>query len=239
MLTYESKAEAQRTHKPPILVAKLRARRSTPSPKLPTRTMKAIVASSPTGPATLTTTRPKPTLRPSYLLIRNQAIAANPADHAYLSYGLAGAGSLLGCDYAGTIEAVGSDVSRDWKVGERVCGCTRAGDPVQIENGTAAEWIVVKADLQVRIPERVKSVDAAGTGVVWLTAGRCLVCRALSSLACSCSNTDHHNSTRPSTYPFPPMRTRSKTVGPSSSTAAAQPWVLHASNSPSSPASPS
>ena len=136
--------------------------------------MKAVIASAQFGTATLITDRPRPRLRPTYLLIRTIAVAVNPADNLYLSYGLAGKGSLLGNDYAGIVEEVGCGVKRSFRVGDRVCGCTRGGDPDELENGTAAEYIVVKADLQVHIPASMSFEEAATTGVTFLTTGRCL-----------------------------------------------------------------
>jgi NADPH:quinone reductase-like Zn-dependent oxidoreductase len=137
--------------------------------------MKAVIASAQFGHAQVITNRPRPQLRPTYILVRTVAVAVNPADNLYLQFGLAQAGSLLGNDYAGIIEQVGLDAERSWKVGDRVCGCTRGGDANELENGTAAEYVVVKAGLQVRIPDGMSFEDAASTGVTFLTTGRCLV----------------------------------------------------------------
>lgn len=137
--------------------------------------MKAVVASEKFGVPIVVTDRPKPKLRSTWMLVRTMAVAANPADYIYLMFGEAAKGSLLGCDYAGIVEEVGSDVIRNFKKGDRVCGCTRAGDPVNPENGTAAEYIVVKADLALHIPENMSFEEAATTGVTFLTVGRCLV----------------------------------------------------------------
>lgn len=137
--------------------------------------MKAVTLSSKGGPPKLVTDRPKPRLSPTYLLIRMYAVALNPADVAIIDYGMGEAGCLLGCDYAGVIEAVGDGVHRDFKVGERVCGCMRAGDPYEKENGCFAEGIVVKADVALRVPGGLGWEEACTLGVTGLTTGRCFV----------------------------------------------------------------
>ncbi|KAJ9617169.1 hypothetical protein H2200_000890 [Cladophialophora chaetospira] len=136
--------------------------------------MKAIIATSKTGPAQLIHDRPPPTLRPGYVLVRTHAVAINPADNLYLTYGLAAANTLLGCDYAGVILEVSPECKRPWNVGDRVCGCTRAGDPSQLENGTFAEIVCVKADVGMKIPEGMSFEEACTLGVTVLTTGQCL-----------------------------------------------------------------
>ncbi|KEF58615.1 uncharacterized protein A1O9_06541 [Exophiala aquamarina CBS 119918] len=117
-------------------------------------------------------TRPLPKLRAGYFLVKVMAVAINPADLLVLDFKMAVPGSLAGCDYAGTVVELGSDVQRDFKLGDRVCGCTRSTDPAQFENGTFAEYIVVKADLQLRIPSGMGFEQAASLGVTTLTTGR-------------------------------------------------------------------
>jgi NADPH:quinone reductase-like Zn-dependent oxidoreductase len=84
-------------------------------------------------------------------------------------------GSLTGADYAGVVVEVGPGVQRDFKPGDRVCGATRNGDPRQPENGVFAEYVVVKADIQLKIPASMGFDQAASLGVTTLTTGRCFV----------------------------------------------------------------
>jgi NADPH:quinone reductase-like Zn-dependent oxidoreductase len=143
--------------------------------------MKAIIAESPTGPIRLVHDRSPPALRPGYLRVRTIAIALNPADSLYLQYGMCTTSGLLGCDYAGIITEIGpaareGGYRREWKVGERVCGCTMpANSEGTREMGTFAEEIVVKGDLAIRVPEAWGWEEGASTGVTVLTSGRCLV----------------------------------------------------------------
>jgi NADPH:quinone reductase-like Zn-dependent oxidoreductase len=120
-------------------------------------------------------TRPLPKLRPGYFLVKVVAVALNPSDVLMIDLKLAAPGSLAGADYAGTVIEVGSDVQRDFKPGDRVCGASRNVDSRQFENGTFAEYIVVKADLQLKIPSGMGFEQAASLGVTTITTGRCFV----------------------------------------------------------------
>ena len=85
-------------------------------------TMKAVIVQAKYGPAALTDDRPRPQMREGYVLVKVITAALNPADNIYIDYGIAEAGNLLGCDYAGVIEEVGPGVKRDFKKGDRICG---------------------------------------------------------------------------------------------------------------------
>jgi D-arabinose 1-dehydrogenase-like Zn-dependent alcohol dehydrogenase len=152
-------------------------RRDIPSTSIAfTVEMKATIAESPHGPIRLVHDRPPPTLRPGYLRVRTVAIALNPADSLYLQHSMCTTGGLLGCDYAGIITEIGPGCKRQWKVGDRLCGCTMPANSEQTrEMGTFAEEIVVKGDVAVKVPEGWGWEEAASTGVTVLTTGRCLV----------------------------------------------------------------
>lgn len=135
--------------------------------------MKAVTPESPGGRAILHE-RPIPTLHPGYLLVKTYAVALNPADSVSMDFVKVPAGVLLGCDYSGEVVEIGPGVLRQFHVGDRVCGCHRAGNPENVESGTFAEYITVKADLQMHIPDAMSWAEAASFGVVTLTTGRCL-----------------------------------------------------------------
>ena len=68
---------------------------------------------------------PVPALRDDYILVKTRAVSINPADSksVYTSFaGADAAGAVLGCDYAGIVEEVGSKVIKDLKRGDRVAG---------------------------------------------------------------------------------------------------------------------
>lgn len=72
---------------------------------------------------------PYPTVRPDTILIRTIAVALNPTDWQTVdevskpgtSY------SLLGCDAAGIVVEIGSEVTKSFGVGDRVMGVAHGG----------------------------------------------------------------------------------------------------------------
>ncbi|KAK2739934.1 hypothetical protein FQN55_009108 [Onygenales sp. PD_40] len=138
--------------------------------------MQAIQLKAKGGPAVHVSDRPIPTLPPKCLLVKTVAVGLNPHEllDIDLPWQISDPGDLLGCDYAGIVEEVGSDVKRNFKKGDRVCGCTRP-NPLQPDWGAFAEYIVVVADVQLHIPESMGFEDAASLGVSVLTAGAILM----------------------------------------------------------------
>ena len=135
-------------------------------------TQKAIVIHGPKD-ARLVTDRAIPQLREGYMLVKTAAVARNPTDWKHID-SLPTAGALVGCDYAGTVEAVGAGVTKPFRKGDRVAGFAHGADAVQPENGAFAEYIVVKADAQMHIPEGVSFEEAATLGVGVTTVGQAL-----------------------------------------------------------------
>ncbi|KAL4738898.1 chaperonin 10-like protein [Aspergillus similis] len=135
-------------------------------------TQKAIVVTSPQQES-LVTDRPVPTLRDDYILIKNVAVALNPTDWKHIAY-LAPVGVLVGCDYAGIVEEVGKNVKKPFKKGDRICGFVHGSNAVQPEDGTFAEYIVAKGDIQMGIPENLSFDEAATLGVGIITVGQAL-----------------------------------------------------------------
>lgn len=121
--------------------------------------MKAIVAQNKTP--TLVTDRPIPKLRDDYILVKTVAVALNPTDWKHATFNLAAEGGLLGCDFAGIVEEVGSKVTKKWQKGERIAGVAHGGNLVQPEDGAFAEHILAKGDIQVKIPDSLSFEDAS------------------------------------------------------------------------------
>ena len=140
--------------------------------------MQAIQLEAKGGPAVFVTNRPIPTLPPDCLLVKTIAVGLNPHELLDIDvpWTISDAGDLLGCDYAGIVEEVGSAVTRNFKKGDRVCGCTRP-NPLQPDWGTFAEYVIVVGDVQLHIPDEMSLEDAASLGVSVLTAGAVLVCQ--------------------------------------------------------------
>jgi NADPH:quinone reductase-like Zn-dependent oxidoreductase len=119
----------------------------------------------------LVTDRPIPKLRSGYVLVEVKAVALNPTDWKHKYY-LNTPGSLLGCDYAGVVAEVGTGYTKHWKKGDRICGFVHGGNKLQLEDGAFAEKIVVKADIQFKIPDSMSFEDASTLGVALVTVGQ-------------------------------------------------------------------
>jgi NADPH:quinone reductase-like Zn-dependent oxidoreductase len=133
-------------------------------------TQKAVIVVEPKKDG-LVTDRAIPTLRDDYILVKNVSVGLNPTDWKHVAY-LAPPGVLIGCDYAGVVEAVGKDVKKPFKKGDRVCGFVHGGNAVQPEDGAFAEYIVAKGDLQTKIPDNLSFQEAATLGVGIVTVGQ-------------------------------------------------------------------
>lgn len=122
--------------------------------------------------ATVVDSRPLPTLRDDYLLIKTAAVALNPTDVKAVAQGRAALNGLLGNDFAGTILEVGPKVTKGFRPGDRVCGCTFGANAGNAEDGSFAEVIVAKGDTCIRIPDGVSFEDAATIPVSAITVGQ-------------------------------------------------------------------
>ncbi|KAL4802566.1 chaperonin 10-like protein [Aspergillus unguis] len=118
-------------------------------------------------------------MRPDSLLVRPVAVALNPTDWKSVSYGRATDGCIVGCDYAGVVEAVGDQVTKPWKVGDRVFGCGHGANLVNPDDGVFGEYAVVKGDLQMRIPDGWTFEKAATVPLGLITVGQGLFQKSL------------------------------------------------------------
>ncbi len=131
------------------------------------------------GPAVLQLVeRPRPELTgPSDILVRIVAAGVNPVDTKIRSRGPFvpdGLPAVLGCDGAGVVEAVGSEVTR-FKPGDEVWYCHGGlGGPV----GNYAEYIVLDNHLAQAKPRGIGFAEAACAPLVVLTAWEALNDRA-------------------------------------------------------------
>jgi len=114
-----------------------------------------------------------PSLREDYILVKVKAVALNPTDVLHIDY-LAPVGALVGCDYAGIVEEVGAKVTKPFKKGDRIAGVAHGSNAVNHEDGTFAEVITVKGDLQIHIPDTISFEEAATLGIGITTVGQAL-----------------------------------------------------------------
>jgi NADPH:quinone reductase-like Zn-dependent oxidoreductase len=115
-------------------------------------------------------TVPLPKLRPDYILVRVRAVALNPTDWKHITF--VDAPVTIGCDFAGDVVEVGKGVTKAWEKGDRVCGFVHGANVVQTEDGAFGEYLVAKADVQMRIPDSLSYEEAATLGVGIFTIGQ-------------------------------------------------------------------
>lgn len=139
--------------------------------------MKALVIDG--KQARLDTRRRVPELRDDTILVKPMAIALNPTDWKHIAYGRAKDGCIIGCDYAGVVEAVGKAVTKSWQPGDRVFGCGHGSNLVNPDDGVFAEYAVVKGDVQMRMPNDLSFEKAATIGLGSVTVGQGLYQKAL------------------------------------------------------------
>jgi NADPH2:quinone reductase len=112
---------------------------------------------------------PKPTPQADQVLVKVAAVAVNPID-TYIRAGMIAMPvprpTIVGCDLAGTVEAVGPQVRR-FKPGERVWGSNQG---LLGRQGTFAEYACVAEDWLYPTAEGVADADAAAIALVGITA---------------------------------------------------------------------
>lgn len=112
---------------------------------------------------------PQPTLGPPQVLVRVKAVSVNPID-TYVRSGLVAMQLplpyIVGCDLAGTVEAVGAAVT-EFRPGDRVWGSNQG---LLGRQGTFAEYAAVDTQWLHATPAGVSDVDAAATSLVGITA---------------------------------------------------------------------
>jgi len=140
--------------------------------------MKAMLMTAPGDPDVLTLTDvPEPALTdPSAVLVKLHAAGVNPIDAKVRKLNMYYPGqlpSILGCDGAGVVEAIGSSVTR-----------ARLGDEVFFFNnglggapGTYAEYTVVREDYLALKPKNMSMQEAAGMPLALITAWEALLDR--------------------------------------------------------------
>ncbi|THZ15904.1 GroES-like protein [Aureobasidium pullulans] len=112
-----------------------------------------------------------PKLRDDYVLVKVDAVALNPTDWKHIDY-LANPGATVGCDYAGTVEEVGSAVQKKFSKGDRIAGFSHGVNSANKEDGCFAQYALAKGDVQMKVPESLSTEDAATLGVGVTTVGQ-------------------------------------------------------------------
>jgi NADPH2:quinone reductase len=112
---------------------------------------------------------PTPSIKPHQLLVRVKAVALNPVD-TYIRSGLVPMDLphpfIIGCDFAGVVEATGPEVTR-FQAGNRVWGSNQG---LLGRQGTFAEQIAVDEAWAYPTPPDVADENAAAGALVGITA---------------------------------------------------------------------
>jgi NADPH2:quinone reductase len=112
---------------------------------------------------------PDPRPGPAEVRVRVGAVAVNPID-LYIRSGTVAASLprpfIIGCDLAGTVEAVGPDVRR-FKPGDRVWGSNQG---LLGRQGTFAEYACVREEWLYATPAMVGDAQAAAAALTGITA---------------------------------------------------------------------
>ncbi|MGY8767268.1 MAG: NADPH:quinone reductase [Pirellulales bacterium] len=112
---------------------------------------------------------PTPEPKDNQVLVKVGAVAVNPVD-TYIrngaNYWELPVPFVIGCDLAGTIEKVGSGVTR-FTVGQRVWGTNQG---LMQRQGTFAEYCAVDEDWLYATPDNVSDEDVAACSLVGVTA---------------------------------------------------------------------
>jgi len=123
-----------------------------------------------------------PPLQPGMVLLRVAAVGLNPTDYK-MPANFPTPGATAGCDFAGTVVAVGSEKDNDdddvmvtgdphgirhtrLQPGDRVFGAVHGSNPADKAQGAFAEYVLVPASMVARVPEGVSWEQAAALGGV-------------------------------------------------------------------------
>lgn len=99
-----------------------------------------------------------PEIRASDVLVKVKAVAINPTDCKNL-YGLGTANdSVVGCDLAGEVVEVGSDV-KDVKIGDSIAAMVGGCSTFTPEKGAFAQYVAVEAKRAIKFPSPLSSTS--------------------------------------------------------------------------------
>lgn len=114
---------------------------------------------------------PLPKLRDDYIIVKTKAVALNPTDWKGLQSN-SSPGAIVGCDYSGIVEEIGSKVTNSFKVGDKVAGFIRGNDGSNHDNGAFADRVTAKGTLSMKVADSISFEDAATLGVGITTVGQ-------------------------------------------------------------------
>ncbi|KIW19441.1 hypothetical protein PV08_00013 [Exophiala spinifera] len=117
--------------------------------------------------------RPLPVLGDNESLVKVEAVALNPYDWKMLYGRTPPVPTVLGCDFAGVVEAVGAHVC-SVKPGDRVAGMTMGGNTLRPQDGAFATYLVAPTHALLHLPDDMSFENGATLPTPVFTAGFCL-----------------------------------------------------------------
>jgi len=112
---------------------------------------------------------PCPKFSSDQIVVRTKAIALNPSD-TKMKGDFAVPYGTLGADFAGTVVAVGSDIT-GVAVGDTICGAQNIMFKTTPEQGAFAEYNVTRGGIWMKVPSSCTTEAAASLPVGVSTAG--------------------------------------------------------------------
>ncbi|KAI1102903.1 putative alcohol dehydrogenase [Jackrogersella minutella] len=135
-------------------------------------TQTAVIA-GPSGEFLVSETTAVPELKPDSIIVKCKAVALNPVDTKLVG-DFVTPGCIFGFDCAGVVVAIGSEVKKDLKIGDRVCGCASGMNSDKPLGGAFAEYVTLPGDLTLKVPESMSFEDAASMGTAIASASMVL-----------------------------------------------------------------
>lgn len=109
---------------------------------------------------------PEPDLKDDTILVRPTFIGNNPCDFLITDFEpVFSKGQMVGCDYCGVVEKIGSEVKTDLKPGDKVVGAVAGGVGCDLTRGAFAELIPAYRDLVFPLPKNLTEPQAATIGI--------------------------------------------------------------------------
>ena len=78
-------------------------------------------------------------------------------------------GTTVGCDFTGTVVALGSKVTKDYKPGDLIAGVTHGSNASRSDSGCFSEYCIVKEGATFKVPDSISDEKAATVGVAVTT----------------------------------------------------------------------
>ncbi|KAK9779299.1 hypothetical protein SCAR479_03781 [Seiridium cardinale] len=108
-----------------------------------------------------------PSPAPNQALVKVLYAAQNPTDVQSFDTGVASDGAVLGCDFTGTVEAIGSNVTK-LKKGDTVAGLVWGGESKGV--GAFGEYTLADEKISFRVPDGVALPEATTVPLAACTA---------------------------------------------------------------------